>query len=66
MEFLKENGKASLMRLATLLIVLVALGIAIIQVVLNENHSFDYVAIGSLITLALTGKVVQKFREKQI
>jgi len=62
-EFLKENSEYSTMRLVVILIVVVTLIIALIQVWKTKEHTFDYVAVGSLIALALGSKVVQKYKE---
>lgn len=62
-EFLKEDSKYSMMRLVTLLIVLVALIIALVQVAISKEHSFDYVSISAMLTLAITGKIYQKHIE---
>lgn len=64
-EFLKENGKPSMMRLTTFLIVVVALAVVILQVIITDTNTFDYVPIVALLGLALTGKVVQKGIEKK-
>ncbi|MBN2669849.1 MAG: hypothetical protein JXR60_11560 [Bacteroidales bacterium] len=63
--FEDSNGKLSMMRLIIFLIVITALVIAIIQVVISDNHEFDYVGISALITLALGGKYLQKTKENE-
>ena len=58
--FKDDNGKTSLMRFATVLIVFTALFIANYQVVIREEHSFDVFMVASLLIIGLGAKLLQK------
>ncbi len=62
--FLEEaEGVQSWMRLACSAIVLQCLFIINYQMVMRPDHSFDLASVLSLLTIALTGKVMQKAKE---
>jgi hypothetical protein len=62
-DFFRENGNASMTRLAFIIMIIVAMFIAIYQVFINPDHSFNLIDISGIVTLACGLKLWQKGQE---